>query len=128
MKIEELLEYIIKTLVEQPKEVKINKEVNELGVLLTIQAAPNDIGAILGRNGSHINALRDLIRPIGLKNKSWVSIRLHLPENDVKPAPLKRETIKRETMRQPAAQPTVKKKSAQTVDDVIAGDLDDLKI
>ena len=124
MKIEELLEYIIKTLVDQPSEVKIIKEVNELGVLLTIHAAPNDIGAILGRGGSHINALRDLIRPIGLKNKSWISIRLHLPENDIKLAPLKREPISRPT----ATNLKVKKKSAQTVDDVIAGDLDDLKI
>jgi len=128
MKIEELLEYIIKTLVDQPSEVKIKKEVNELGVLLTIHAAPEDIGTILGRGGAHINALRDLIRPIGMKNKSWVSIRLNLPENDIKPAPIKREPKREPSNRTSTAKPTNKKKSAQTVDDVIAGDLDDLKI
>ena len=74
------LETIVKMLVDQPKKVKIDRLVNERGVLLTIDVAPEDIGTLIGKQGRNIDALRQMVRIIGMKNKSFVSVKLNQPD------------------------------------------------
>jgi len=74
------LETIVKMLVDQPKKVKIDRLVNERGVLLTIDVAPEDIGTMIGKQGRNIDALRQMVRIIGMKNKSFVSVKLNQPD------------------------------------------------
>ncbi len=74
------LETIVKMLVDQPKKVKIDRLVNERGVLLTIDVAPEDIGTMIGKQGRNIDALRQMVRIIGMKSKSFVSVKLNQPD------------------------------------------------
>jgi len=64
---QDFLEFIIKALVDHPDDVRVNRSVDEMGVLLTLKVNPEDMGQIIGRNGSTARAIRSLIRIIGLK-------------------------------------------------------------
>ena len=74
------LETLIKMLVNNPKKVKVERTVNERGVLLTIDVDPEDLGTIIGKQGRNINSIRHLVRMIGLKEKAFVSVKLNQPE------------------------------------------------
>ena len=73
---QEFVEGALKILVNNPKDVKVKRTVNELGVLSTIDVNPEDAGLVIGKKGSAINALRHLARIIGKQNKSLVSLKL----------------------------------------------------
>jgi uncharacterized protein len=74
------LETLVKMLVAKPKEVKVERMVNERGVLLTIDVAQEDLGAIIGKQGGNIDAIRQMVRIIGMKNKAFVSVKLNQPD------------------------------------------------
>jgi hypothetical protein len=60
----ELLEHIVKSIVNQPDEVKIEEKesVDFPGLtILTVDVAEEDKGVVIGRKGRTINAIRDLI-------------------------------------------------------------------
>ncbi|MCX6739882.1 MAG: KH domain-containing protein [Candidatus Parcubacteria bacterium] len=71
------LETLLDMLVSEPKMVKVERIVNERGVLLQVDVAPEDLGTMIGKQGHNIQALRDIVRILGLKNKSFVSIKLN---------------------------------------------------
>ena len=50
------------------------------GVLLTVDVNPEDVGSLVGKQGRNISSVRHLVRMIGLKNKSFVSVKLNQPE------------------------------------------------
>ncbi len=76
----EFLEYVVKTLVDNPDDVKIDRKVDEMGVLLTLKVNPEDMGQIIGRQGSTARAIRTLVRIIGLKNHARVNLKIEEPE------------------------------------------------
>jgi hypothetical protein len=76
----DFLEYVVKSIVEHPDDVKIDRKVDEMGVLLTLKVNKEDMGQIIGRQGSTIRAIRTLIRIIGLKNHARVNLRIEEPE------------------------------------------------
>ena len=57
---QEFLENILKSLVNHPEDVKIERTVDEMGVLLTIKLNPADVGIVIGRKGNTIRAIRTL--------------------------------------------------------------------
>jgi predicted RNA-binding protein YlqC (UPF0109 family) len=77
---QDLLEYIVKALVDHPGDVKIDRKVDEMGVLLTLKVNPEDMGQIIGREGSTARAIRNLVRIIGLKNHARVNLKIEEPE------------------------------------------------
>ncbi len=82
----ELLEYIVKALVDNPEDVKIDRTVDEMGVLLSLKVNPEDMGQIIGREGSTARAIRSLVRIVGLKNHARVNLKIEEPEGGRKPA------------------------------------------
>ena len=74
------LEYVVKELVDHPDDVKIERTVDEMGVLLSLKVNPEDMGQIIGRNGSTARAIRTLVRIIGLKNHARVNLKIEEPE------------------------------------------------
>lgn len=89
---QEFLEYIIKALVDNPKDVKIDRKVDEMGVLLTLTVNPGDMGQIIGRAGATARAIRSLVRIVGLKNNARVNLKIEEPEGSTK-APAKKADI-----------------------------------
>jgi len=73
---QEYLETLLKGLVNHPEEVKTEKKVDEMGVLLTIKLHPEDVGIIIGRQGTVIRAIRTLIKVIGLKHHARVNLKI----------------------------------------------------
>ena len=74
------LEYVIKSLVDNPEDVKIDRKVDELGVLLTLDINPADMGKIIGRQGNTAKAIRTLLRVVGMKNNARVNLKINEPE------------------------------------------------
>ncbi len=77
---QEFLEYIVKALVDHPEDVKIDRRVDEMGVLLSLKVHPEDMGQIVGREGSTARAIRSLVRIVGLKNHARVNLKIEEPE------------------------------------------------
>ncbi len=76
----EFLEYLVKELVDNPKDVKVERKVDEMGVLLSLTVNPADMGQIIGREGSTAKAIRNLVRIVGLKNHARVNLKIEEPE------------------------------------------------
>jgi len=76
----EFLEYLIKSLVNNPDDVKVDREVDEMGVLLTLHVNPVDMGQIIGHEGSTARAIRSLLRIVGLRNHARVNLKISEPE------------------------------------------------
>lgn len=82
---QEFLEYVVKALVDHPADVKLERKVDEMGVLLTLSVNGEDMGKIIGRQGNTAKAMRTLLRVIGMKNNSRVNLKIEEPEGYVKP-------------------------------------------
>ncbi len=76
----EFLEFIVKSLVDHPEDVKIERQVDEMGVLLSVRVNPEDMGQLIGRQGSTAKAIRSLVRIIGLKNHARINLKIEEPE------------------------------------------------
>lgn len=74
------LEYIVTSLVDNPSDVKIDRTVDEMGVLITMTVNPADMGKIIGRQGNTAKAIRTLLRVIGMKNNARVNLKINEPE------------------------------------------------
>jgi hypothetical protein len=76
----EFLENIVKALVDHPEDVKVERKVDEMGVLLSLKINAEDMGQIIGRQGETARAIRNLVRIVGLKNHARVNLRIEEPE------------------------------------------------
>ncbi|MBU2540073.1 KH domain-containing protein [Patescibacteria group bacterium] len=76
----EFLEFLIKALVDNPKDVEVDRKVDEMGVLLSLKVNPEDMGQIIGREGATAKAIRNLVRIVGLKNHARVNLKIEEPE------------------------------------------------
>ena len=74
------LEYVVKTLVDHPIDVKVSRVVDEMGVLMTLDVNPGDMGKIIGREGNTAKAIRTLLRVVGMKNNARVNLKINEPE------------------------------------------------
>ncbi len=77
---QEFLEFIVKSVVDNPDEVKVERSIDERGVLLTLTVSPQDMGMIIGRQGSTAKAMRTLLRVIGAKNDARINLKINEPE------------------------------------------------
>mgnify|MGYP001558927714 CR=1 FL=1 len=79
------LEYVVKALVDNPNDVKIDRTLDEMGVLITLTVNPADMGKIIGRMGNTAKAIRTLLRIIGMKNNARVNLKINEPEGSMRP-------------------------------------------
>ncbi len=77
---QEFLEYVIKSLVDTPDAVKVDRKVDEMGVLLTLKVDAADMGKVIGRSGNTAKAVRTLLRVVGIKNNARVNLKVEEPE------------------------------------------------
>ncbi len=76
----QFLEYVVKALVEHPNDVKIKRTVDEMGVLMTLDVHPDDMGKVIGRSGNTAKAIRILLRVVGMKNNARVNLKINEPQ------------------------------------------------
>ena len=77
---QEFLEYLVKSIVDHPDDVKIDRRVDEMGVLLDLKVNPEDMGMLIGREGSTAKAIRTLLRIIGARHNARVNLKIEEPE------------------------------------------------
>ena len=71
---QQFLDQVVKSLVDNPSAVVINRSVDEMGVLLTLTVHPDDMGKVIGKQRSMYESIRTLIHVIGAKNKQRISL------------------------------------------------------
>jgi predicted RNA-binding protein YlqC (UPF0109 family) len=74
------LEYVVRSLVDHPDQVRISRTVDEMGVLLTLDVHPEDMGKIIGRSGNTAKAIRTLLRVVGMKHNARVNLKINEPQ------------------------------------------------
>jgi predicted RNA-binding protein YlqC (UPF0109 family) len=58
----ELVEYIVKSLVDDPMQVEISEVQRDRTLILKLRVAPEDMGRVIGKSGRVVNAIRALLR------------------------------------------------------------------
>jgi uncharacterized protein len=81
---QEFVEFVVKQIVNNPDNVKVERKIDEMGVLITLDVNPEDMGMIIGREGATAKALRTLLRVIGAKNNARVNLKINEPEGSEK--------------------------------------------
>src|ERR1700742_3977088 len=93
---QQFIEYIVKSLVNNPDAVKIERTIDEKGVLLELSVDPEDLGRVIGKRGATAQSLRTLLRALGTKNDARYNLKIvdtgepgdrPAPKRDDKPAP-----------------------------------------
>lgn len=77
---QEFVDFVIKSIVDHPDDVQTDRRVDEMGVLLTLKVNPQDMGQVIGRQGSTARAIRTLLRVIGAKHNARVNFKIEEPE------------------------------------------------
>lgn len=98
---QQFVEYVVKSLVGHPDAVKIDRRVDEKGVLLELTVDPEDLGRVIGKRGATAQSIRTLLRALGTKQEARYNLKivdvdrldengnpLPRPEKSDKPAPV----------------------------------------
>lgn len=72
----ELVEYVAKSLVDDPSQVRVTEIEGATSVILELTVAPEDMGRVIGRSGRVANALRTLLRVIAAKHGKRVTLEI----------------------------------------------------
>ncbi|HET6622806.1 MAG TPA: KH domain-containing protein [Candidatus Saccharimonadales bacterium] len=73
---QQFIEFIVKSLVEKPDAVKVERKIDERGVLLELTVDPEDLGRVIGKRGSTAQSLRSLLRALGTKNDARYNLKI----------------------------------------------------
>ena len=82
---QEFLEFLVKALVDHPDDVKVDRKVDEMGVLLSLRVNSLDMGQVVGRQGATAKAIRSLLRIVGIKNNARVNLKIEEPDGSTRP-------------------------------------------
>ncbi len=74
------VEYVVKAIVNTPDDVRVERTVDERGVLITLHVNPSDMGYVIGREGQTARALRTLLKIVGARNNARVNLKIYEPE------------------------------------------------
>jgi len=75
-----LLETILRAIVNHPELVEVTRHVDEMGVLLSAKLGEGDAGIVIGKEGRAIKAIRSVMNLVGRRSKARVSVRLNVPD------------------------------------------------
>ena len=73
---QQFVEYVVKELVDNPDQVKVNRIEDDRGVLLELTVAPDDLGRVIGRHGATAQSLRNILRALGVKNGARYNLKI----------------------------------------------------
>ena len=73
---QQFVEYIVKTLVNNPDKVLVERKIDEKGVLLSLTVDPEDVGRVIGRRGATAQSIRTLLRALGTKNDARYNLKI----------------------------------------------------
>lgn len=113
---QQFVEYVVKSLVSNPDAVKIDRTIDEKGVLLELTVDPEDLGRVIGKRGATAQSIRTLLRALGTKQEARYNLKIvdvdRLDENG---EPLPRPQRRRD-------EPQDDQSSSSQSDDTVASD------
>ncbi|RMG89079.1 MAG: KH domain-containing protein [Chloroflexi bacterium] len=77
----ELVEFIVKSLVDYPEEVVVNEVEGTAATILELSVADSDMGRVIGRNGRVINSIRAILQVMAAKQGKRVTLEVLETEN-----------------------------------------------
>ncbi len=76
MAAKDLVEYVAKSLVDDPDAVQVVETRDEDGTVIELHVAEDDMGKVIGRNGSVAKALRTLLKVTAARDGEAVSLEI----------------------------------------------------
>jgi uncharacterized protein len=73
---QQFVEFVVKSLVNNPDAVIVDRRVDEKGVLLELTVDPEDLGRVIGKRGATAQSLRTLLRALGTKNDARYNLKI----------------------------------------------------
>ena len=111
---QEFVEYVVKSIVDHPDDVKVERSIDEMGVLITLTVNPEDMGQVIGRQGATAKSVRTLLRVIGAKNNARVNLKINEPEGSRVSTPAAAAPAEN----QPAEEPRQPQSVEEAIDDL----------
>ena len=74
------IDFLVKSIVNHPEDVRTERTVDERGVLITLYVNQDDMGYVIGRQGQTARALRILLKIVGAKDNARVNLKIYEPE------------------------------------------------
>lgn len=115
---QQFIEYIVKSLVGKPDAVKVERRIDEKGVLLELTVDPEDLGRVIGKRGATAQSLRTLLRALGTKNDARYNLKI---VDNGEPRPHREEPA----VHQPAPSDDNAASDSTAVDDTAPANADD---
>ncbi|MBR5647459.1 KH domain-containing protein [Candidatus Saccharibacteria bacterium] len=84
---QQFVEYIVKTLVNNPEKVSVERKIDEKGVLLSLTVDPEDVGRVIGKRGITAQSIRMLLRALGTKQDARYNLKIVNTDEDGSEAP-----------------------------------------
>jgi len=72
----ELVEFIVKSLVDDPSQVYVSEIGGETSVMLELRVGPEDMGRVIGKKGRTVNAIRSLVQILAAKQGKRVTLEI----------------------------------------------------
>lgn len=82
MLVTEYIAAIVKPLLNHPDDFTATESQDEMGILVLLSFHKEDMGPIIGRNGETINAVRKLVRAMGMTTRKRVSLIIKEPSHE----------------------------------------------
>lgn len=75
------LQFVLESIVEDKDQLHIDSQIDDLGILLTVQVSDRDMGKLIGKSGQTIKALRTLLRSIGGNSAQRINLKVLEPSS-----------------------------------------------
>ena len=76
MSAQSLVEYVAKSLVDEPEAVSVKVIDDSEGRVIELHVAESDMGKVIGRNGSVAKALRTLLKVVAAREGESISLEI----------------------------------------------------
>src|ERR1051326_4375163 len=111
----EFVEYVVQALVSNPDAVKVERSVDDRGVLLELTVDPADMGKVIGKAGATAKSIRTLLRVLGAKNDARVNLKIVEPDGS-SAEPTATEEVVAEPA--PADEPDLREKTKKELEEL----------
>lgn len=114
---QDFLEYVVKSIVEFPDKVQIERRVDEMGVLLELKVDLADMGKLIGKEGRTAKAIRTLLRVIGAQTNARINLKIVEPEGSTHSAGGS-SYANESSVEAPANEPSISESVSSDLDDL----------
>ncbi len=85
---QQFVETLVRSIVNNPGDVKTTRTIDERGVLITLDVNPADMGYVIGRQGQTARSIRTLLKIVGAKHNARVNLKINEPVGGRAPRPV----------------------------------------